>query len=601
MAQYTKRYEITEDTYIDGAFNEWAEWKTRNNYSDKIQLLLKYRDGGTDSKGDDYVNMSLFKADFSELKFKKIIDAYMYAVVTGTQWEYDESCYFSIAGFEGNWDSKAINGYNLKEESKPFSGWTTPVNFKREGTYSKIDISIAVTGCQYFDRKENMASMKNGFYIEPRWSEDYRNYEYNINSTKSNNKPYVVITYEDIPPLQPTVFEPNSNYVNNVEEVTFKWKYKTLVPDAQAGFELQWKHELGSWTTVSRTTTSEFYVMPANTLPSGRIEWKVRTKNQFNEWSPWSEVLTFRAIGLPVAPVVSITQQGARPSVTWTANFQQVYQVQILDNNKIVYDSGSVPSISNRSHKVTTFLENGAYTARVRIKNEFDLFSNWGTKEFKVETNKPSPPNLNIYHINDGLMVRIDQDFSDYLLIFRAEKDSEDYKCIAKTNEYEYRDYSVKGDTEYKYFIRVVLDETFVDSQKVMTKAYLKYSTLAPTSNLADYMQLKSNLNSRPEKNMNLSNLSTKQHYTGRQFPVTDYTTFKNNIYSFTFYLKENELYKFIEIYNRKETVLYRDKKISIFGNVDEGLDIGVTDLDGYSVKFTITETDYNEGGSCLD
>lgn len=593
MAQHTKTFYVSKDTFVD------ADLYGRNDYVSDINYgNLNYVRFDETFYPNEFPRgkSAMLGFDFSELRYKKIATNPTLRVKRKSY--KSENFYIDVktGNITVNWDETTVTGRMVNGKSNVVR--ESQFIPKSEEMWDSIDLYTLLNNMQRTDGEDKTNYMKNGLFIQW-WS--YGGGYYEFYSKEDGNPAYVTVTYEDAPPLQPIVFEPNSNYVNNVEEVTFKWKYKTEVWDTQAGFELQWKHELGSWTTVSRTTTSEFYVMPSNTLPSGRIEWKVRTKNQFNEWSPWSEVLTFHAIGLPTAPIVSITQQGARPIVTWVANLQQVYQVQILDNNnKIVYDSGSVPSISNRSHKVIAFLENGTYTARVRIKNEFDLFSNWGTKEFKIETNKPNPPNLNIYHINDGLMVRIDETFSDYLLIFRAEKDSEDYKCIAKTNEYEYRDYSVKGDIEYKYFVRVVLDETFVDSQKVMAKAYLKYSTLAPTSNLADYMQLKSNLNSRPEKNMSLSNLSTKQHYTGRQFPVTDYTAFKNNVYTFAFYLKENELYKFIEIYNRKETVLYRDKKISVFGDIDEGLDIGVTDLDGYSVKFTITEADY-EGGNCLD
>lgn len=591
MAKYTKRYEITQDTYFQGNLSGSTWGATNNNYA--TSSILRISALGN----NDYFKRecTLLGFDISDIKYKKINSATLYMYKTGGDDSYSSTLY--TYGIRKGWKASEVTGMNVEDKLDPFSLRQESTN-ATSGWY-KYTLESTFKGLQHIDRANNTTHMKNGIALECYFtSEDTLSI---FSSTKGSNKPYIEVNYEDAPPLQPTVFEPNSNYINNVEEVTFKWKYRTEVSDAQTGFELQWKHEVGNWTTVSRTTSSESYVMPSNTLPSGRIEWRVRTKNQFNELGPWSEVLTFHAIGLPVAPIVSITQQGARPIVTWAANLQQVYQTQILDNNnKIVYDSGSVPSISGRSHKVAAFLENGAYTARVRIKNEFDLFSNWGSKEFKIETSKPNPPNLNIYNINDGLMVRIDQVINDYLLIFRAEKDSEDYKCIAKTNEYDYRDYSVKGDTEYKYFIRVVLDETFVDSQKVMTKAYLKYSTLAPTSNLADYMQLKSSLNSRPEKNMSLSNLSTKQHYTGRQFPTVDYTTFKNNVYNFTFYLPESELYKFIEMYNRKEAILYRDKRIRVFGDID-GLDIGLTDLDGYSVKFTITETDYNEGGSYFD
>ncbi|WP_291562122.1 MULTISPECIES: hypothetical protein [unclassified Clostridium] len=97
-----------------------------------------------------------------------------------------------------------------------------------------------------------------------------------------------------------------------------------------------------------------------------------------------------------------------------------------------------------------------------------------------------------------------------------------------------------------------------------------------------------------PRKDISLNIQSTKQHYTGRELPVVDYTTFKDNTYTFTFYLKEEEVEKFIDIYHLKQVILYRDKWFKIYGQID-GLSIENTDLNGYTVKFSITETDYTE------
>ncbi|WP_454053853.1 hypothetical protein [Clostridium sp. Marseille-Q7071] len=382
--------------------------------------------------------------------------------------------------------------------------------------------------------------------------------------------------------------------MKNTEVIRFTWQYNTSVSDTQSGFELQWQDKSGSWKAVSQTTANNYYDMPKNTFPSGNISWRVRTKNQYGEYSSFSSTLSFTAIGTPSTPVIkSVEQDKLSPIVKWEATSQQVYQLQILRHTEIIYDTGYIASTSERSHKVNMPLNEGQYTAKVRIKNEYDLVSEWGELSFIIKSIKPPKPALNISQIPYGLLIKIDAMEIDYGLVYRRKMGGNKFTCIGKLETFQYIDYSVAS-KKHEYFIRVFKEEAFEDSDIQIAKCNLKYSTLAPVTNLEDLLVLKSNLNNIPQKDISLNIQSTKQHYTGRELPVVDYTVFEDNTYTFAFYLKEKEVEKFIDIYHLKQIVLYRDKCLKVYGKID-GVNIVNTDLDGYTVKFSIIETDYIE------
>lgn len=579
MATYTKRYEITQDTYIDGYLIGGSYGATNNNYSTSTTLRVG-------EVGSTYQSI-LIGVDASNLKYKKIIAAELYLYnISGAGTDTTETMYFYW--FREPWKASEITGANIGSKTTAVPSKTvTPMH---SGSLYKYDIVKVLQEMQSQDKKNNTNILKNGVGFERYYSSENISV---FSSTKGTNKPYLEITYEDVPPLQPNAISPSGSFINNIEVIQFTWQYNTSVSDVQSGFELQWKHESGDWKTISQTTKNQYYDMPKNTFPSGNISWRVRTKNQYGEYSPYSSILSFTAIGAPSTPVIiSVEQDKLSPIVTWSATSQQVYQLQILRDTEIVYDTGNVASVSERTHKVNMPLNEGQYTARIRIKNEYDLLSEWGELGFTIKSIKPPKPILSVSDIPYGILLEINAMEIDDALVYRRKLGENKFICIGKLEGFKYKDYSISK--KYEYFVRVFKEEAYEDSDIKIAECNLKYSTLAPVSNLEDLLVLKSNLNSVPPKDISLNIQSTKQHYTGRELPVVDYTIFKDNTYTFTFYLKEEEVEKFIDIYHLRQIILYRDKWFKIYGQID-GINIQNTDLNGYTIRFSITETDYVE------
>lgn len=426
------------------------------------------------------------------------------------------------------------------------------------------------------------------------------NYVFNSNAAASN-KPYFELVYEDLPPRIPTLIEPIGIYTDNQSIIRFKWQYNrgmSWSEDTQKAFDLQWSTDQISWQTINQTTPNNYYDMPSGTLPSGNIYWRVRTYNVYDEVSDFSDVFVFYATGASQKPVIgSITKGTARPIISWTADGQQLYQMQVLQGDNIIYDSDSVSSMAVKDHKVQTFLEDGAYTARVRVKNEYDLWSGWGDLLFTIQTDKPEPLELKVFGMKYGAKLTF-VGILNYALVYRKAQDEADYMCIAKAAPGQtcYDDYTVVSGKIYSYFLRHVSSgESFADSSIVRQPISIQHTQVAPAAEPANVFILKYNLNAPPDKKENKDNQKTAIHFDGRKYPVDEYSGFGRHDITCTFFLSEKEIDDFYLLFDNGNIVLYRDKRgRKIYGSLSN-----LTTSDTYrgrTISFTVSRVNYAEG-----
>lgn len=130
-----------------------------------------------------------------------------------------------------------------------------------------------------------------------------------IQSHTGTNRPYVVLTYEDVTPGADQC-TPKSGFVNEKAENIFRWRFgasKTAVaqPVQQAGYQFRWRQTGQSAYQESAVTSGEpSHTVPAGTFPeNGSIDWCVRVQSDdgLSEWSdcdPYYAGQPFKAVRL---------------------------------------------------------------------------------------------------------------------------------------------------------------------------------------------------------------------------------------------------------------------------------------------------------------
>lgn len=549
---------------------------TASAYVDKLNPNTNFSTGQLKVGDDHFRYKAAAEFDNTTIPIRKLI--------TNVKLKYYIE---SISGSGTSYSfSNSVYDYDLDIANLTYSNFTLTSTSGQQIFYSNISGS-------YYEQETYSTSTKTAVF------DGNNTYDYfALSGYGSAHPPQLIVTYIDVPPNQPTNLFPSGSYLGNNNIIRFSWTYNSSVGGTQKSFVLKWSDDGITWTTVTQTTANNYYDMPADTFSAGNVYWKVTTYNEYDEASPESDVQSFYAIGVPETPTIStITTVSAKPTISWTSSGQHIYQINILDvDNNIIYDSGNIASTLDRQHKVASFLADATYTVKLRIKNEYDLWSEWASTNYTLTTTKPSSPSIILTQNKYSITATSSISDNSYLLLYRAELTSDTFICVSKSTTSQIIDYTVESNTQYKYFVRAVSNlETYNDSTiKVICSATFRNAVLSSVSDLSNVFEAKYNLNERPIKSVVLGLQSNSNYFSGRAHAVTEYSEFENETLSIAFFTKSREEYNNIKsIIKSKTTVLYRDARRKLYGNISE---LPASDHRfGYQINFTIAKNDYSE------
>ncbi len=561
MAQHTIDLPCVADTYVDGD-------KPYTNYGTaQILKLYRYYYGAWDE-----AQYMFLKFDNSALPVrKKIISASLRLYMTNSV-DVEDPGSLDIIGIRNfPWDEYTLTAQDY------------PTTFSAI-SYTRItDRDLSANAYNVFALPDvNPYNLRDGFTLSY-WTTSGP--EIQCHSRENTNPPTLRVVYEDVPPDKPTLISPLGVYKDAKSVIRLEWQYNSSVGGKQKKFDLQWSTNQSSWTTISLTTEDTYLDVPADTFPVGNIYWRVQTYNEYDESSGYSDVAVFYSVGAPTVPIIQSVSNDCRPTVEWSAFDQQIYQVQILQGESVIYDSREMPGISTRQYKVSIFLDDGDYTAKVRIKNEYDMWSEWGNTSFTISTTKPEKPTLSVQRSQYGLELTV-SGAQEVSYIYR------DSICIAEVADEKYFDNTVANGKEYRYFARALSENGFADSDIVVGTPSYRYGLLNAGDEI---IELRHNINSVPGKNLNNSQSGTLNQYDGRKYSVPEMSgNVEQNITLGYFFRRYSDVEKLIEIADRKEVVLYRDKRgRKMYGKITG---LSVQDIyQGHIVSITISATDYDE------
>lgn len=264
-------------------------------------------------------------------------------------------------------------------------------------------------------RKKNLESgMRNGFAFAFSSGGDGRASEAIFYGVKSSYKPFLECEYsDDDVGIQASDFAPSSGaFVNRKQKNTFTWACKddtdltqvcfAEIKQTSAVFEWRVKNASASNTiSVSGTTTS--CTVPANTFPSGTIEWRVKvTANSgTTTTSAWQEITTTEVnpTAKPISPsgividativnrfswqhIISTGTPQSKADLQWSADGTTWNALATVTGENQYYD---VPA--------NTFTSGTKYW-RVRTYNTDGTASAWSEKAEFIAINAPSAPSI---------------------------------------------------------------------------------------------------------------------------------------------------------------------------------------------------------------
>lgn len=202
-----------------------------------------------------------------------------------------------------------------------------------------------------------------------------------------------------------TCVSPVGVYTNRT--VNFIWSHYTEYGTPQYAYDLQYSANNGSsWTTVANHVVSSTNNTTVNINSAGLYLWRVRTYNTLNQAGSWSQASFINNIPANPPSGLQVTTKG-RPTVSWVASSQSAYQVQVLLNGTITYDSGAIYT-GQTSHFINDYFDDTrAYQVRARLYNNLGNVSGWVSTgyqqpevldvEFDVEQNVSGGAKITLY------------------------------------------------------------------------------------------------------------------------------------------------------------------------------------------------------------
>lgn len=417
----------------------------------------------------------------------------------------------------------------------------------------------------------------------------------------TTRRPHIIINYTKRAPRPPKNLTPTAETRYNNTIIRFEWEHDLTLEDTQSKFDLSWRKEGGTWTTITQTTPNQYYDMPVDTLPTGTIQWRVRTYGENGLVSDWTET-AFLCAGKSAKPIVTAPPSQvntSQPVVSWTAESQVYYQVQVLKDGLSHWDSGEVLS-SATSIQVENPLETGnQYIIQVRTKNQFNIWTDWATKTISVDFGKPAEPSIKLIPENSKACMRIQ-------IINPAEagfRDNEVYRRIpggtwlriakAVPANGVVHDWTLDGNIEFEYRVRAFnTNGGFADSPSQYNSIMLRHGVIGSTANTDSFIWLKYNI----ERQGLYGRERALNRYTGRTKPVPVFGEQRTKDINMSVSFRTlHELEKFIALCDNGDILLYRD-------NHGRKMYCSVGDIQTDEKKrkltagFSLTEVDYKEG-----
>lgn len=259
----------------------------------------------------------------------------------------------------------------------------------------------------------------------------------NANQTLTSD--WMTLSVEDVPPTAWPI-SPKDVVVDGSKDQTFIWGHASSTGTAQSKTDLQKSTDGSTWQTLATVTgAARQWTCPAGTLTSSIKYWRVRTYNADGIPGEWSDAAQIVVIAAPTAPSVQIKSTGPRPSISWQTSEQEAYQVEL--DGKL---SGGTHYGTDKTWKSPAYLADGSHTVRVRVQNQYGMWSNWGAAALPVTNTPGAAITLTVQASSVADLNWQTSGSYDFYLVYR------NGKPIAKLTQTQYTDELSSGSVIYQ-------------------------------------------------------------------------------------------------------------------------------------------------------
>lgn len=388
------------------------------NYSNLTQYKL-FADpftgeAGNIKQGDNiYIK---FPVPGDAYKFKRVskVTLSFYAQPTEDSGNGYKQIWTYVNALESQFDTSVITYATRPEISQTYTGISEHAGGEWTALNEIVQLNAVFDLAQYRSKKEEVKKgIKNGFVVAFRGAVSGTS-EAIFYGEKSTHKPFLTCEYSnDNVGIKADNLSPSAGaFVNRAQKNTFTWDAEDDTEPTQVCFAevkqisaiFEWRVKNASTSkTISVSGATTACTVPANTFPSGTIEWRVKvTANSgTTTTSAWQEITTtdVTPTAKPVSPsgividativnrfswqhIISTGTPQSKADLQWSADGTTWNTLATVTGENQYYD---VPA--------NTFTSGTKYW-RVRTYNADGTASAWSEKAEFIAINAPSAPSI---------------------------------------------------------------------------------------------------------------------------------------------------------------------------------------------------------------
>ena len=259
------------------------------------------------------------------------------------------------------------------------------------------------------------------------------------NSGTTTTSAWQEITTTDVTPTAKPV-SPSGIVIDATIANRFSWQHIISTGTPQSKADLQWSADGTTWNTLATVAgENQYYDVPANKFTSGTKYWRVRTYNTDGIAGEWSDAAQIVVIAAPTAPSIQIKSTGPRPSISWQASEQEAYQVELDGKLSVGTHYGT-----DKTWTSPAYLADGSHTVRVRVQNQYGMWSDWGAAALPVTNTPGASITLSVQASSVADLNWQTSGSYDFYLVYRNDKP------IAKLTQTQYTDELSSGNVIYQ-------------------------------------------------------------------------------------------------------------------------------------------------------